>query len=129
MNEFIVEAMDNDLGSIDDVVDSVLDKQKIKNLKKRVQNEKNPLGHSFEALSDFKSRISKRDTFFIYRLNDRKMNDNTSYVFKTSKALLQLALAMDKDQNGMLSGEYAFFDGSFKRCPGFVCIPCLPCLC
>ena len=124
-NETIVEVIENgNLDDIDAVVDSVLDKQKLKNLRKKVINESQPLGHSFEAVSDLKSKISKKDKFYIYRLNDRKMNDKISYVFKTSEFLLQLAIDMDKDKDGMLNDEYAFFDGTFKRCPGYVTLAC-----
>ena len=87
-------------------------------------NEMNPLGHSFEAVSEFKSRISRKDKFLIYRVNDRKMNDSVSYVFKTSQALLQLATWMDKDKDGLLRDEYAYFDGTYKRCPGYVTLSC-----
>ena len=87
-------------------------------------NENNPLVHSFEAVSELKSRISRRDNFLIYRVNGRKLNDSISYVFKTSQALLELAVSMDKDRGSMLSREYAFFDGTFKRCPGYVTLAC-----
>ena len=52
------------------------------------------------------------------------MNDKISYVFKTSTALLDLALSMDKDEDGLLNKEYAFYDGNFKRCPGYVTLAC-----
>lgn len=60
----------------------------------------------------------------VYQLNDRKMNRKISFVFKTLKSLLDLALAMDKDANGLLREEYAYFDGTFKRSPGFVTLAC-----
>ena len=44
------------------------------------------------------------------------MNDSTSFVFKSSVAQIKLALSMDKEDGGSLSGEDAFFNGTYKRC-------------
>ena len=33
---------------------------------------------------------------------------------------LDIAISMDYDSDGSLKAEYLLFDGTFKRCPGFV---------
>ena len=48
------------------------------------------------------------------------MNGEPSYVFKMSKVQAKLAVAMDCNENDFLANEYCFFNGTFKRCPGFV---------
>ena len=83
---------------LNNLIDSTLDQQRLRNLKKKCRSEQRPHGHSFEAVSYLKSTISHRDPFFIYKVNDRKMNGEISFVFKTSKFLLDLALSMDKDK-------------------------------
>ena len=52
------------------------------------------------------------------------MNNETSFVFKTSKAQIELALAMDKDGEGFVCNEYAYFDGTHKRCPDYITLCC-----
>ena len=60
------------------------------------------------------------DKFLIYKVNSKALNGNISYVFKTSKRQLDIAISMDCDGNRPLRDEFTFFDGTFKRCPGFV---------
>lgn len=56
----------------------------------------------------------------MFRLNNREMNGKPTFVFKMSQTQSRLALAMNRDDNLFLNGEYCFADGTFKRCPGFV---------
>ena len=88
--------------------------------KKKTEKESHPCGHSFEAVGELRSRLLDKDPFLIYKVNNRNLNAEPSYVFKTSKVQAQLAVAMDRDGDNFLSDEYCFFDGTFKRCPGFV---------
>lgn len=93
---------------------NLLKDQQIRNMKNKIVSEMNPVGHSFEAVAELKSKLIKqgKDKFFIYKLNDGKMNGSTSYVFKTSGCLLKLALSMDKESKSLLSKEWAYFDGT-----------------
>lgn len=43
-----------------------------------------------------------------------------SFVFKSSKTLLNMALDMDMESDGVLSKEVCFADGNHKRCPGYI---------
>jgi hypothetical protein len=80
----------------------------------------NSSGHSFDALAKYKSTTDKLDKFLIYRAMNGKLSCGPSYVFKSSKVQLQMALAMDKDTDGLLKTEVCFADGNYKRCPGYV---------
>jgi hypothetical protein len=88
--------------------------------KKKTENESHPCGHSFEAVGQLRRRLFDKDPFLIYKVNNRNLNGEPSYVFKTSKIQAQLAVAMDRESNDFLSDEYCFLDRTFKRCPGFV---------
>ncbi|KAK3711266.1 hypothetical protein QZH41_007880 [Actinostola sp. cb2023] len=46
-------------------------------------------------------------------------NGMPTYVFKTSKLAVELALQMDKDGEGFMSQEYCFLDAKHDRCRGF----------
>ena len=52
------------------------------------------------------------------------MNGSVSHVLKTSEALLRLPMLMARDKGVILSTAYAYFDGTFKRCPGYVTLAC-----
>ena len=104
----------NDIKTIsDETVDNV----KMNNTKRKAASSGYPTGHAFEAVAEFKSRVSERDPYFVFSLNDRKMNGEISYVIKSSKVQLRLACAMAE---GFLKNEYCFCDGTHKRCPDFV---------
>ena len=64
-------------------------------------------------LTNLKSKVTHRDPFYIYRLNDKNMNSDLTFVMKCSKVQLKLAIEMN---DGFLKNEYCFIDGTFKRC-------------
>ncbi len=122
-DDIIVEALyDKDMtwDDVHKVVDSVIEEGKVKYCKQKTQNEANPFGHSFEAVGELRSRLIEKDPFLLYKINNRNMNGEPSYVFKMSKIQAKLAVAMDCSGNDFLASEYCYFDGTFKRCPGFV---------
>ena len=98
------------------------DLQHTKNLKKKAMKELHPGGHSFEAVAIFKQTTDKRDKYLIYEINDRRLNGEQSYVFKTSKFKLELANSMNKAGEHSLNKEYAHVDGKENRCPGFTTV-------
>ena len=71
-------------------------------------------------MASLRAKLIKRNPFYLYKLNDRNMNDKPTFVFKMSRAQAQIVLAMNQDSNLFLNGEYCFADGTFKRCPDFV---------
>jgi predicted RNA-binding protein with PUA domain len=91
----LLEALDKGDDNMNEIIDSMLDDQKIRNIKRKVVEEMHPNGQSFEAVAVLKSQLSRQgnDKFFIYKLNDIKMNDSISYVFKTSEPQIRMALS------------------------------------
>jgi hypothetical protein len=57
--------------------------------------------------------------FLLFRINCRALNGEPSYVFKSSRAMAELALSMDRDGAGPLNREYAHVDAMHDRCRGF----------
>ena len=79
------------------------------------------LPHSLEAVSILKEGSDKNDHFYIYEINNGKMNNKPDYVMKSSKVMLLEALKMDQDAEvNDLQKEDAYFDGCHSRCQGFV---------
>ena len=102
---------------VKNVADETVDNQKMKNAKKKVNAGEYVDGHSFEAVAKFKAKISEKDPFFVFSMNDRTMNGEMSYVVKCSKVQIRLACAMN---DGFLQDEYCFCNGTYKRCPQYV---------
>ena len=117
----VVEAIADgkDWNEIDSVSDSVVNDQRNRNLKKKAVSEANPQGHSFEAIGILKAKTDERDKFLIHKVNDRRLNGNPSFVFKTSTFKAKLAMSMDRNGDKLLSREYCHFDGKVNRCPGY----------
>jgi len=46
----------------------------------------------------------------IYQINGRNTNDSPGYVFKSSEAMAELAVQMDRSGNGFLREEHAYVD-------------------
>lgn len=102
-----------------DVTDRFIDTNKVKNAKQKVRQEMHPSGINFEAVGELKAKVTERDPYYVCCVNDRKLNGQASYVFKTSKIQASLALSMDKDGEGVLNNEYCFLDIKHNRCAGF----------
>ena len=69
----------------------------------------------FSKLLELKDKYQKNDTFFIFRMNDRRLNSNLTYVFKTSMTAFQIACEMNINSDHFMGHQYAHFDGSEKR--------------
>ena len=52
--------------------------------------------HSVYAVAIIKNKIDTVDPFYIYKINDRKWNGSGTYVFKSSKTVAKIGLAMDR---------------------------------
>ena len=100
---------------IDKQARQLVDRTWIANQKQAVRRELNPLGENFEGLVTFKHHCGKKDTFYVYKINDSRGNpDSPTYVFKTSRTKLHIANNMNKDGDHFLSKEFCFFDGKKK---------------
>lgn len=122
VRQSILEGLKADVEDWDELektTDALLDSKKISNLKAKINKENNPAGHSFEAVAHLKRKSDEKDEHLIYKMNDRHMNpDEPSYVFKTSKLKINIALSMG-DKEHFKSNEYCYIDGKWNRCKDF----------
>ena len=105
---------------IEKVAEQFSDVHAIKNVKKSATKQKRPNGHSFEAVSVLKKKTDLKDAFLIYKANDGSLNEQPSYVFKSSKLRANMAINMDRTEDHVLSKEYCHFDGKHDRCKNCV---------
>ena len=101
------------------MVDTSMDKRRGAYKKAKVLEETLPHGESLEAVANLRKKISSKDPYFIWKLNDENHNGELTFVFKMSKCQAEIALAMDPSKGGYLSEEYCHGDGTFKRCKGY----------
>ena len=109
-----------DWDNILSVTDSTLEREKLYHSERKAKEQEQPHVHSLEAVASLRAKLIERNPFYLYKLNDRNMNDKPTFVFKMSRAQAQIVLAKNQDSNLFLNGEYCFADGTFKRCPDFV---------
>lgn len=105
---------------IDVKAESMLDMNKIKNIKAKVVSSINPSGHNFDAVGEIKKRTDEKDKYLIWRMNNRQFNGQPSFVFKMSKEKAEICVQMDfqKSQHS-LSKEFCFLDAVHSRCQGY----------
>ena len=110
VNDQMVQLMTTDTidwSQVENVARAFVDIKRVHNARADIVSQNNPLGTNFEALGDFKRKCDEKDSFLIYRMNSRRLNGKPSYVFKSSRGMAQLAMAMDRDAQEILSHEYA----------------------
>lgn len=108
-----------DWDQLERTIGALLDAKKISNLIAKINKEMNPAGHSFEAVANLKRKADEKDEYFIYKMNDIRMKpDETSYVFKTSKLKINIALGMGEKEHFM-ANEYCYIDGKWNRLPNY----------
>ena len=96
-----------------------------KKMAKKVINSNNPVfsmnENSFDAVGILKSETDKEDEFYIYRINNGRLNGGSDYVFKSSHqmALLALKMHVNNEQDTGLQEENAFFNATHMRVFGF----------
>ena len=71
-----------------------INSNKVKNMKQKIRCDMHPSGVNFEAVGELKLKMVERDPFYNYCMNDRKLNQQGSYVFKTSCTQAKIALCM-----------------------------------
>ena len=78
----------------------------------------------FKNIGQLKNGMDELDPNYIFWINCREINNEPSYVFKTSDLALQLVLKMDpetqNDQPSLMVEEYAYLDGMHTRVKGYV---------
>ena len=96
---------------------NVIEDKALKLLNRTVLNkiEKESKNTDFSKLLELKDKYQKNDNFFIFHMNDRPLNNNPTYAFKTSMTALQIACDMNINSKHFMSQQYAHFDGNEKR--------------
>ena len=64
---------------------------------------KNSTKTEFSKLLELKDKYQKNDKFLIFGMNDRCLNNNPTYVFKTSMTALQIACEMNINSERFMS--------------------------
>ena len=73
-------------------------------------------GHIFDSLTSFRGKTSHWDLYYyIFKMNNGKLNDGLTYVFKMSTLTAKIPCEMDVISKSYLNSEWAFFDRTFKR--------------
>ena len=98
-----------DMNVIEDKTSKLLNRTVLNKIKKDSKNT------DFSKLLELKDKYQKNDKFFIFRMNDRRINNNPTYVFKTSMTALQIACEMNINSDHFMNQQYAHFDGNEKR--------------
>jgi len=81
----------------------------IQNIKQKVVTETNPVGHSFEALAKIKEETDKFDKYLLWKVQDGRLNDGMTVVFRSSKERIETAALMQ--QGGASSSPGILFLG------------------
>lgn len=112
----LMSSNDFQWNDVEDVAEDFVDLKRVHNVREELRKQTNPLGHNFEALASYKHKCDEKDKYLIYRVNNRALNGKPSYVFKSSHAMAELALSMNRDGQGILKEEFAFVDAKHDRC-------------
>ena len=87
-----------DAKSAQNFVKACTDKQALNEARKGTMQDLIGLDmHSINAVSIVKKDMDKVDPYHIFQINDRKMNNESSMVFKSSQIAAQLAVEMHND--------------------------------
>ena len=78
--------------------------------------------HSIDAVATVKKAQERYDRFHIYEVNDKKMNGQPSYVFKSSTPMAKIALLMDQDnpQKTPFQDAVVFMDGLHSHVKDYI---------
>ena len=127
VNDKIIAAIETS-SSADDVykiASSLTNNSKLNNIKAKARAEINVAGHNFDAVGKYKESVCRKleDPYLIYKVNNKALDaTRPSFVFKSSKEQLQIAIDMDREGDNLLREEYCHLDGNHKRCAGYTTI-------
>ena len=106
-NQIIMNAIRDDASreELDELSFNLLDPKQISNLKQKEKLQGNPCGKRVDHLIKLKQKCEDdlHDKYFIYKVNVKELNGGSTYVFKTSKERLQLAISMSNAGQNFLS--------------------------
>ena len=117
-----MESGETDMNAIIDIAAKLTNKQRIRDIKKRMTTQLKSEKHSLSAVAELKAICDTSDKYLIYKIHDSNMTgQGSSYVFKSSRKMAQLAINMDQNQSLWcpLMEEAAYFDGMHRRCEGW----------
>ena len=106
-----------------EVTQKLADRTRIRQLRAELlEPSQNVEPNSFEAVAIFKQACDKVDRFFIFEINDSRMNTDPDFCYKTSRLACELGLLMDQENtlHNVLMDEDAYFDGPHNRCRDFI---------
>ena len=69
-------------------------------------------GSEVSDLLKLKEKYSKNDKFILYKMNDRALNNNSSFIFKTSLTALEIVSQLNRESNPFLSSCYLYFNAN-----------------
>ena len=78
--------------------------------------------NSFDAVGRLKRKTDESDKYYIYSIGNSHFSEDatTDHIFKSSKEMAELAIAMDQDSpDNILQLENAYFDTTHTRVYGF----------
>ena len=107
-----------------DVAEKLADKWSDLHTSKRIQNELDPTlsedHNSFDAVGTIKRKTDTKDPYYIYIINNGNLNNGSDYIFKSSKQMTRIALAVDADgPENVLQLENTYFDATHTQIYGF----------
>ena len=98
-----------DYESVADKASKLMDRSAL-NRAKLVKNDS-----EVSDLLNLKEKYSKNDKFLLYKMNDRALNNNPTFIFKTSLTALEIASQLNRESNHFLSSCYVYFNANEKR--------------
>ncbi len=89
--------------------------KKLQNVKQKVVEQINPIGHSFDAVATIKEAADKVDKFLIFNAEDGRLSGDNTFVFRSSREKVQMMHQMQRDGGGLLAEQYCFLDAEHDR--------------
>jgi hypothetical protein len=92
--------------------------KKIQNIKQKVVEQENPVGHSFEALATIKESTDLKDKYLMWSVKDGRVADITA-MFRSSEERLEIAKQMQRNESTHpLANEFCFLDAEHEKVKG-----------
>lgn len=92
------------------------DYKKLQNVKQKVLESINPLGHSFDAIATIKEAADKVDKFLIFRAEDGSLSGSENmFVFRSSREKVEMMYQMQRGSGSSLAEQYCFLDAEHDR--------------
>ena len=79
-------------------------------------------GNNIQVLLDLEINLNNIDKYLAFDINDERQTNKPTYVFKTSRQLLNIADDMNRNGASPLGHECAFFDGKRNRVKRYLTI-------